>query len=89
MTLAQYLDEIVQFLGNYFDAAKAKTYVLGLSGGVDSSLCAALAKKAVGKDKVLGVIIPIDSAEIDVVNAQKLCQDLDLNYIIYDGTSLF
>lgn len=89
MKLVQYLEEIVQFLKTYFEEAQAKTYVLGLSGGVDSSLCAAIARKAVGKDKFLGIIIPIDSVNADAIDAKKICQLLDLNYIIYDGTSLF
>jgi len=33
-------------------------YVLGLSGGVDSSLAAAIATRAVGKENVLGVMMP-------------------------------
>lgn len=89
MKLAQYLDEVVQFLKDYFEKAHAKTYILGLSGGVDSSLCAALAKKAVGKDNFLGVIIPIESANADTLDAQKVCQIFNINYIFYDGTALY
>ena len=44
MKLEQYLKEIEQFLKEYIEKAHCKTYVLGISGGVDSSLCAALAK---------------------------------------------
>src|SRR6478752_6407633 len=32
--------------------------VLGLSGGVDSSVCAALAVKALGPDRVFGLLLP-------------------------------
>ena len=52
MKLEEYLDVIVKFLKDYLETCQAKGYVLGLSGGVDSSLVAALAKKAVGKDKL-------------------------------------
>ncbi|HHT66767.1 MAG TPA: NAD(+) synthase [Erysipelotrichaceae bacterium] len=89
MKLVQYLEEIVQFLRKYLEDAKAKTYILGLSGGLDSSVCAALAKKAVGKDRLLGVIIPINSMEEDALYARKLCRELDINYLVYDGTEVF
>ena len=69
MRLAEYLDRVVLFLKNYLEKVNAQTYVLGLSGGVDSSLCAVLAKKAVGKDKLLGVIMPIDSHPSDMEDA--------------------
>ena len=32
--------------------------VIGLSGGVDSALCAALSVKAIGKEKVFGLLLP-------------------------------
>jgi NAD+ synthase len=37
---------------------KKKGLVLGLSGGIDSSVVAALAVRAVGKDRVLGLLMP-------------------------------
>ena len=49
MNLASYLKEIEKFLKDYLEINKCNTYVLGVSVGVDSSLCAAIAKNAVGK----------------------------------------
>src|SRR4051812_30358970 len=37
---------------------KRRGLVLGLSGGIDSSVTAALAVRAVGKDKVFGILMP-------------------------------
>jgi NAD+ synthase len=37
---------------------KKRGVVIGLSGGIDSSVCAALAVKALGADKVFGVFMP-------------------------------
>ncbi|TAJ92373.1 MAG: NAD(+) synthase [Gammaproteobacteria bacterium] len=37
---------------------KRKGAVLGLSGGIDSSVCAALCARALGKDRVLGLFMP-------------------------------
>ena len=50
--LEAYLLEIQSFLKDYLKNSGCKAYVLGLSGGVDSSLVAALARQAVGKDKL-------------------------------------
>ena len=55
MKLEEYLLVIEKFLIDYLKQTGAKGYVLGLSGGVDSSLVALLTKKAVGKDKVTGI----------------------------------
>ena len=52
MKLEEYLIEIENFLKEYLESSHMKAYVLGLSGGVDSSLVAAIARKAVGKDKL-------------------------------------
>ena len=50
--------QLVSFLRTYCGDAKSGGYVLGLSGGVDSAVVAALAVEAVGADRVLGLILP-------------------------------
>ena len=79
MELKQYLLEIEQFLKNYLEESHCKAYVLGLSGGVDSSLVAAIARKAVGKDKLFCYALDIDSNPADVEDAKKVAEELDLN----------
>jgi NAD+ synthase len=49
---------LVDFLRDEVTKAGFRYGVLGLSGGVDSAVCAALAARALGPDKVLGVIMP-------------------------------
>ena len=51
-------DEIVGFVRKIVEDAKAAGVVVGLSGGVDSSLVATLCVRALGKGRVLGVIMP-------------------------------
>ena len=89
MKLADYLKEIEQFLKNYLEETHCDTYILGISGGVDSSLCAALAKNAVGKDRLLCLIIPIESQKADEDDAKLLAQELDLNYVVVDASEIF
>jgi NAD+ synthase len=49
---------LVEFLRHYAEASGARGYVLGLSGGVDSAVVAALAAEAVGAKNVLGLLLP-------------------------------
>ena len=79
MELKAYLLEIEEFLKNYLEESHCKAYVLGLSGGVDSSLVAAIAKKAVGKDKLFCYALDIESNPADVEDAKKVAKELDLN----------
>lgn len=51
-------DDIVAFLRRRLDAAGLETYVLGLSGGVDSACAAALAARAVGPERLVTVKMP-------------------------------
>lgn len=89
MTLHEYSLEIIEFIQNYLSEAHSEGYVLGLSGGVDSSLVAALTKKAVGKDKLMCIMMPIESHPDDLNDAIKLATSLDLNYMVVDGTKAY
>lgn len=51
-------DRIVCFIRGFFDRTGGRTAVVGLSGGKDSAITAALCAKALGKENVLGVILP-------------------------------
>ena len=86
MELKEYLKVIEKFVSDYLENTHMKQYVLGLSGGVDSSLVAAICKNAVGKDKLTCIMIPIDSNPDDLEDALELAHDLDLNYIVIDGS---
>lgn len=79
MELKEYLTEIEKFLQDYLEKSYCKSYVLGLSGGVDSSLVAAIARKAVGKDKLYCYAIDIDSNKADIEDAKEVAMQLDLN----------
>lgn len=89
MKLEQYLKVIEKFVRDYLDKSHCKQYVLGLSGGVDSSLVAAITKAAVGKEKLTCIMIPIESHPSDLEDAMELASQLDLNYIVIDGTTSY
>ena len=89
MKLKEYLNVIEEFLKNYLIDNHQDCYVLGISGGVDSSLVAALAKRAVGKDKLFAYALPIDSLKADESDAVKLAKHLDINYEVVDLTDAY
>ena len=89
MNLSSYINEIKAFLANYLEDTHCDTYVLGVSGGVDSSLVAALCKEAVGKEHLHCLIIPIESSKEDIKDAIQLVKDLGLRYDIVDATETF
>ena len=70
-------DEISQWIKTKVEEAKAKGVVVGLSGGLDSSVVAALVKKALG-DNVLGLIMPCQSNPIDEEDALLVVSRLNL-----------
>ena len=58
-----------------FEKFRKRGIVIGISGGIDSAVVAALACNAVGKEKVLGVILPEkESNTISQEFAIKLCK---------------
>jgi NAD+ synthase len=54
---------------------KRRGLVLGLSGGIDSSVCAALAVKALGKDRVFGLHMPEGESHDDSLRLSTLLSD--------------
>ncbi len=74
-------NEIVAWIRKYFEengpGCKA---VLGISGGKDSSVCAALCKEALGRDRVLGVLMP-NGIQPDIEDSRSLVKALDIPYI--------
>jgi len=69
--------QIYSWIRQVVHQAKAKGVVIGLSGGIDSSVVACLAKKALG-EKVLGVIMPCYSSVIDEDYARLIAKMLKI-----------
>ncbi|HVT90024.1 MAG TPA: NAD+ synthase, partial [Tepidisphaeraceae bacterium] len=70
---------LVLGLRDYVRKCGFSSVVLGLSGGIDSALTAAIAVAALGKDKVLGVAMPSRfSSDHSVNDAKKLAANLGI-----------
>jgi len=78
---------IEKFLSEKLRKVGAKGFVLGVSGGVDSAVVLRLAARAVGKDKVLALLMPEkDSPKDDFDNSVKLCKLEGVRYKLIDIT---
>lgn len=74
-------DEIVTWIRNYFrENGSDCNAVIGMSGGKDSTIVAALCCEALGKDRVFGVIMP-NNAMKDSDIAVEICEYLDIDYM--------
>lgn len=59
--------------------------VVAVSGGIDSACVAALAVRALGKERVFGLLLPErDSADESTVYGKKLCERLGIAYELHD-----
>jgi len=73
--------EITEFIKSRVENAHARGVVVGMSGGVDSSVVSTLCVKALGKDKVLGLIMPLwFTPRNDVEDAILLAKSLGIEY---------
>lgn len=79
------LEEIKQALilgiKDYFQKTNFKKAYIGISGGIDSALVACLAVEALGKDSVIGIMMPsIYSSENSLKDGQALIDNLQIDY---------
>ncbi len=66
---------------DYFRKSKFSKAVIGLSGGIDSSLTAAIAANAIGPDNVIGISMPSDfSSEHSKNDALSLAHNLGIKF---------
>ncbi len=80
------ITEIAEFIRRYVEAAGADGVVVGVSGGIDSSVALALAVKALGKEHVTALILPDrrTTPNQDVNDALTLVKLFDVRYhLIY------
>ena len=84
------VDRIVEWMrGVVAVDFRRKGIVLGLSGGIDSSVVAALAVKAFGAERVFGIMMPEkDSAEDSLPLARVLADFLQIDTVVEDITEL-
>jgi NAD+ synthase len=73
------INMLISFIQEKVEESKVKGVVLGISGGVDSATVAYLATKALGKERVLGLILPYYINQ-DVDDALLVCKELGIEH---------
>ncbi|WP_224448529.1 NAD+ synthase [Haloprofundus salilacus] len=78
-------EHIVEFIRSVVDDAGAEGAVLGLSGGIDSTLTAHLAVEALGEDGLHGLVMPSAvNTEENMSDAERVAQMLGISYDVVE-----
>lgn len=82
-TLGEMYQALVLGIRDYVGKNGFQKVVLGLSGGIDSTICAVIAVDALGKDNVVGVAMPSQfSSEGSLLDARQLAENLGIQFEI-------
>lgn len=74
-------NDVVEWIRDFFEKnGKGCNAVLGISGGKDSSVAAALCVEALGKDRVIGVLMP-NGEQSDIDMSKLLCSHLGIKNV--------
>lgn len=80
---------LTEWIKDHFSAAGAKGAVIGISGGIDSSVLAGLLCRSIGKENVIGVIMPCHSQPIDEEYAIELAEAFGIRKYKVDLTKAY
>ena len=77
----QTADDLAEWIRRYFEENGPKcSAVVGLSGGKDSTVTAALCVKALGAGRVVGVLMP-DGVQADIEDAREIARVLGIRIV--------
>lgn len=81
--------KIVEFIRKYYRENKLGGAILGISGGKDSGVVAALMVEALGSENVVGVTLPCHSKDKDKVDAKLVSDYYHFELINFDLTNIY
>ncbi len=88
--LPDLFEALVMGTKDYVRKCGFKKCVIGLSGGVDSALVAAIACAALGRENVMGISMPSPySSEESIADARELAANLDIEIKVIPITYIF
>jgi len=88
--LTEIYTALVLGTGDYIRKNGFKTVLIGLSGGIDSALTAAIAVDALGKKEVVGVAMPSQySSKESLEDAKLLSKNLGIRFVTIPITEIF
>lgn len=73
---------LVKWIQNWFEKnGNGCNAVIGISGGKDSTVCAGLLVKALGKERVIGVLMP-NGEQVDIEDSYKVVNHLGIRHYV-------
>ena len=75
-----YREECVNWIKEYFKDNPDGKAIIGISGGKDSTIAAALCVEALGADRVIGVMMP-NGHQSDIEDSEEVCELLNIRYL--------
>ncbi len=85
INLNEQINLIVEFIKSQLISAGFSKLIVGLSGGIDSSVTADLCVKAIGSDNVFGVMLPYRKSHPDSLNhAIEVAETLKIKHEVID-----
>ncbi|PKR79109.1 NAD(+) synthase [Halalkalibacillus sediminis] len=81
--MEKHIDQLTKWLQQQVEEANVNGLVVGLSGGIDSSVVGYLIKRAMPEHS-LGVIMPCKSGDQDQTDAQAVVKGVELDHLVVD-----
>ena len=82
-------ENVINYIRDYYAKNNLKGAVIGISGGKDSAVVAAIMVNAIGKENVLGVTMPCHSNSEDRADAELIANHYGFEMINYDLTDTY
>ena len=82
-------NKIIAWIKEQVRQSGAKGIVMGLSGGIDSSVVAALVKEAIGEKRLFGLFLPCHSHGQDLEDARLIARKLKIKTKLIDLSSVY
>ncbi len=85
INLVDEINKIVEFIQNELKSTGLSKIIIGLSGGIDSSVTAALCVRAIGKENAFGVMMPYRKSHPESLSdAKEVAEKLGIKFKIVD-----
>jgi NAD+ synthase len=87
MNTEELTNKLITWIRDWFNEnGRDCNAIIGMSGGKDSTICAALLCAAIGPDRVIGVMMPDTDQGLN--DADKICEYFNMNHIIVDISNI-